>query len=96
MSQERLSMRKIREILRLKWECRLSNRAVAQSCSVSPSTVSDYVHRARRAGLRWPLPDDLDEDRLFQLLFPSLPVQLPGKFLCQTGPRFTLNSVGRV
>jgi transposase len=64
-------MRKIREILRLKWECGLSNRAVAKSCSVSPSTVSDYVQRAKRAGLSWPLTDTLDEDRLFQLLFPK-------------------------
>ena len=71
MPQERLSMRKIREILRLKWECGLSNRVIAQSCSVSPSTVSDYVNRARAAGLVWPLADDLDEEKLFRLLFPK-------------------------
>jgi len=71
MPQERLSMRKTREILRLKWECGLSNRAVAQSCSVSPSTVSDYVNRAKAAGLVWPLADDLDEEKLFRLLFPK-------------------------
>lgn len=71
MTQERLTMRKIREVLRLKWECRLSNRAVARSCSISHSTVSEYLQRAEAAGLSWPLPADLDEDALFRLLFPA-------------------------
>jgi transposase len=71
MAQERLTMRKIREVLRLKWECGLSNRAIARSCSISHSTVGEYVRRAEEAGLSWPLPADLDEDRLFELLFPQ-------------------------
>ena len=71
MAQERLSMRKINEVLRLKWECGLSNRAIARSCSISHSTVSEYVRRAQAVGLTWPLPETLDEDALFQLLFPT-------------------------
>lgn len=70
MPQERLTMRKIREILRLKWELGLSNRVVARSCRISHSTVGDYVKRAQMAGLQWPLPEGLDEDRLYALLFP--------------------------
>jgi hypothetical protein len=66
-------MRKIREVLRLKWECGLSNRAVARSCSISHSTVGEYLRRAEAAGLGWPLPADLDEDALFARLFPKLP-----------------------
>lgn len=76
MAQARLSMRKIKEVLRLKWGCGLVNRAVARSCKVSSSTVSDYVQRATRAGLSWPLPEDLDEARLRELLFPA-PVRAP-------------------
>ena len=71
MAQERLTMRKIREVLRLKWECGLTNRAIARSCSISHSTVGEYVRRAEEAGLDWPLPADLDEDKLFELLFPQ-------------------------
>ncbi len=71
MAQERLTMRKIGEVLRLKWECGLSNRAIARSCSISHSTVGEYLRRAQQAGLSWPLPADLGEDRLFELLFPS-------------------------
>ena len=73
MAQERLTMRKIREVLRLKWEHSLSNRAIARSCSISHSTVGEYVRRAKEAGLSWPLPKDLDEDRLFEILFPRPP-----------------------
>lgn len=71
MSQERLSMRKITEVLRLKWTCGLSNRAIARSCRISHSTVSEYLVRAEQAGLTWPLPESLDEDGLYRLLFPE-------------------------
>jgi len=73
MAQERLTMRKIREVLRLKWECGLANRAIARSCSISHSTVGEYLRRAEAAGLNWPLPSDLDEDALFARLFPRSP-----------------------
>ena len=70
MAQKRLSMRKIKEVLRLTWAYGLPKRAVAASCLISTS-VSNYVRRAKVAGLSWPLPDDLDEAapriRLFSL-----------------------------
>lgn len=71
MPQERLSVRKTQEVLRLKWEVRLGNRAIARSCSISPTTVSEYIRRAHATGLRWPLPEMLDEDQLSRLLFPQ-------------------------
>lgn len=71
MSQERLSMRKISEVLRLKWVCGLSIRAVARSCRISHSTVSEYLARAEKAELKWPLPETLDEDGLYRLLYPE-------------------------
>jgi transposase len=71
MSQERLSMRKFKEILRLKFELGLSNRMIARSCTVSRRTVAEYIRRAERAGLSWPLPEDRDHTALEALLFPS-------------------------
>ena len=71
MAQERLSMRKIQEVLRLKWDCKLPNRAVARSCDIGYGTVCDYVQRAKRAGLSWPLPEQLGEEQLYRLLFPD-------------------------
>jgi transposase len=71
MPQERLSMRKIEEILRLKYEAGLTHRAIAQSCLVSPSTVSEYVTHAKAAGLSWPLPEGINNEQLNELLFPQ-------------------------
>ncbi len=64
-------MRKIREVLRLTYEMGLSARRVAQSCAIGRSTVQDYLARAQKAALGWPLPEEMDEDRLESLLFPT-------------------------
>jgi len=71
MTHERLTMRKIQEVLRLKWACGLSNRAIARSCSISHSTVKEYLERAKSAGVNWPLPEQLTEEELFKQLFPE-------------------------
>ena len=68
MAKKRLSMRKIEEVLRLSFDGRLGIRAIAQ---ISPSTVGDYLRRARAAGLSWPLPPGLDEVALERRLFSS-------------------------
>ena len=63
-------MRKIREILRWKYECGRSNREIGQSCGIGSSTVSEYLQRVGLAGLAWPLPEELSDQALEQLLFP--------------------------
>ena len=73
MPGERLSMRKIRELLRLRWEQHLPQRVIANSLGLSQGAVSDYLKRARRAGLTWPLPGGLGDTQLEALLFPSPP-----------------------
>jgi transposase len=70
MPAERLSMRKVREVLRLSWGGKLSPRAVARSCGIGRTTAREYVHRARRAGLSWPLPEEMSDSELEGLLFP--------------------------
>ncbi|MBT8421359.1 MAG: IS21 family transposase [Gammaproteobacteria bacterium] len=62
-------MRKIHEVLRLSHERGLGIRAISKSINASPSTVGDYLRRAKVAGLTWPLPSDLDETALEGLLF---------------------------
>jgi len=73
MPGERLSMRKIREVLRLRLGHGLPQRAVAQSLRLSQGAVHGYVSRAHRAGLGWPLPDGIDDAELEALLFPPPP-----------------------
>ena len=70
MARETLSMRKLSEVLRLSLEQKLSVRKVARSCRLARSTVSDYLARAQAAGLGWPLPEGMAEERLNALLFP--------------------------
>jgi IS30 family transposase len=65
MPQERLTMRKIKEILRLKYEAGLSNRAIAGACNISNSTVGEYLRRAAAAGIGWPV-GELSEDELYE------------------------------
>jgi transposase len=64
-------MRKIEEILRLKFEVGLSHRAIAQSCRVSASTVSAYVAYAKGAGVSWPLPEGMTAEELEEKLSPG-------------------------
>jgi transposase len=70
MPTARISMRKIREILRLKWDCGLSQRQIAESCAVARPTITEYLQRAEAAGVAWPLPAELDDEALERLLFP--------------------------
>ncbi len=73
MPARRLSMRKIREVLRLKFGLGLKDREIARSCSIPRSTVANYVFRATQAGLHtWPLAPDLGDEALEELLFPPV------------------------
>jgi len=73
MPRERLSMRSIREVLRLRLEKRLSTRAVGRACGLGRTTVAAYLYRFGASGLSWPLPPDLDDETLEALLFPGPP-----------------------
>ncbi len=69
MPAERLSMRKIQEVLRLH-AAGHSQQDISRSCRIGRSTVGEYLQRAPEAGLGWPLPDDLDTAALERCLFP--------------------------
>lgn len=73
MAKPRLSMRKIKEVLRLSYQCSLSARQVALSANVSRSTVKDYLVRAERAGIDWAVAERLTEEQIDERLFPSKP-----------------------
>jgi transposase len=79
MPQERLTVKKIKEVLRLKYEAQLSNRAIAGACKVSNSTVGEYLKRAETAGVSWPL-GEIGEEELYQKLFPEKAVVSERKY----------------
>ncbi len=69
MSQERLSVRKIREILRLRLDEKRSQREVGRSVGVSPSVVHDCMARFRATGLGWPLGPEIDDGELERRMY---------------------------
>ena len=62
-------MRKIRELLRLHLGEGLSRRQAAVAAGMPYATAADHLARAQRAGLGWPLPEDLDDGQLEACLF---------------------------
>jgi transposase len=65
-----LSVRKIREVLRLKSEARLSDREIAEAIGSARSTVQECLRRAKAAGVSWPLPAECDDEALAVRLYP--------------------------
>lgn len=72
MAKERLPMHRVREVCRLKYDCRLSNRKIARASGVDRDTVGMYLQRAEKAGLRWPFPAELTDAEIEARLFPRL------------------------
>src|SRR5438270_12036524 len=69
MPEERLSMRRVREVLRLKYACGASVRVIARSVGIGRTAVGEYLRRAAVVVITWPIPDDLDDTTLERKLF---------------------------
>lgn len=69
MARLRTRMSKIKELLRLKFDCHLPNRSISACLNIGCSTVSDVVTRFRGSQLAWPLPEDMTESQLEALLY---------------------------
>ena len=63
-------MRKIREVLRLRYEHKMTAREAGAACGLSCTSVLEYGYRAKAASLEWPLPEGLSDEALEALLFP--------------------------
>ena len=70
MPAERLSMRKVREVLRLKHALGMSYRKISEATGVGKTQAAEYVRRAEVSGIRWPVPEGLDDAELDRRLFP--------------------------
>ncbi|MGH9667171.1 MAG: LuxR C-terminal-related transcriptional regulator [Bryobacteraceae bacterium] len=65
-------MRKLKEVLRLH-SLGLSQHQIARSCSISQSTVHEYLSAAQAAGVRWPVAEDWSDQQIERTLFPKRP-----------------------
>ena len=81
-------MRKLREVLRLRFELKLGYQQIGRSCSIGVSTVHKYLKRAEAAGLTWPLPEDWDEARVGAAVFPRREPSIAEKNPARTPPDF--------
>jgi len=70
MPTRRLAMRKVRDVLRLRFENGLSMRAIGAKLGLGATTVRGYIDRFDASGLSWPLPADLADSELERRLFP--------------------------
>jgi len=66
-------MKKIIEVLRLKYEAKLSHEKIGKACGLSKGAVNKYVNLAKAQRIAWPLPEGMDEARLEARLFPAKP-----------------------
>jgi hypothetical protein len=69
MPGQRLPMRQVREVLRLKHVCGHSGHPIAPMAGVSRYTVAEYLRRAGVLGITWPVPAELDDTALERKLF---------------------------
>lgn len=69
MATERLPMRKIREVLRLRWQLGRTVREAARGLGVSAGVVSKMSTRAAKAGLTWEIVEALDDATLEERLY---------------------------
>lgn len=62
-------MRKVREVLRLRYACGASERVIARSLGIGRTAVGEYIRRAVAVGISWPIPAELDDTALERKLF---------------------------
>src|SRR5438552_3912009 len=79
MPAERMSMRKIRDALRLTHAMGMSRRLVGEATGIGKTAVGEYIRRAATAGLSWPIPDEIDDAELERRLFPPPDTALGGQ-----------------
>ncbi len=83
---ERLTMKSVREVLRLKLDCHLSARQIARTSGFARSTVADYLSRFEACGVSWPLPAGMSDGQLETLLFKPSPPASDGVTLTRPEP----------
>ena len=86
MAARPITMRKLKEVMRLKFQAHLSHRQIARSLGVSSGTVSTYARKMIEAGLSWPLPADVDDTALEARVFDA-PVSR-GRAVVKREPEF--------
>ena len=79
MPRQRQSMRRIKQLLTMRFGAGASARSIAQELGTAPSTVREYLSRAAAAGIVWPLAADVTDESLMARLFVNAGVRAGGR-----------------
>ena len=80
MPTQRLSMRRIKQLLTMRFGAGASTREIARELGVAPSTVREYLGRAATAGIVWPLAPDVTDESLMARLFVNAGVRTGARY----------------
>ena len=80
MPATRITMRKIRDVLRLRLSAGLSIREISRSTKISVGSIQKLLSKAKALGLTWPLPDELDDSQLAVLFYPRADTQVSRRY----------------
>ena len=73
-------MRRIKQLLTMRFSAGASTREIARELGVAPSTVREYLNRAAAAGIVWPLAADVTDESLMARLFVNAGVRAGARF----------------
>ena len=71
MQPKKVTVLKLKDILRLHYDAHLTQRQIARSQKLSVGVISKYLTRARLAGIEWPLSTEMSDDQLLSILQPK-------------------------
>ena len=80
MSAKRIAMRKLREVLRLRFDAGLSIRQISVSTKISVGSIQSILKRAEQLKISWPLPEDWDDQTLALKFYPRSDAQSSTQF----------------
>lgn len=80
MSAKRIAMRKLREVLRLRYSAELSIRQMSAGTKISVGSIQNVLKLAEQYQLSWPLPDELDDQTLALTFYPTADAQSSQKY----------------
>ncbi|NRA55759.1 MAG: IS21 family transposase [Gammaproteobacteria bacterium] len=95
MATKRITMRKIRDVLRLRLEAKLSVRQINASTKVSVGAIQKLLTRANELSLSWPLPNELDDTELARLFYPKADTRASTRFQMPDWPVLHLELKGK-
>lgn len=87
MSAKRITMRQLRELLRLRYEAKLSIRQINASTKISVGKIQSVLKQAQELKLHWPLPEAMDDRELAAKFYPQADIRVSGKFVSPDWPK---------